>query len=145
MHELRTPLTAIRGYAQLLLRQTKNEAFAPLRPALQAIVDETEKLTAMTDVLLDAEARDRLLHRLMATPPYRLLAVVVFGTVGVPAAYLAVVQLVHRKERLDPQILGAARQVLALLAFEGLSVPAVGAQLGLALLDHLFLLHRLVR
>ena len=52
-HDLRTPLTAIRGYAQLLQRQAREEAFAPLRPSLAMIMEQADRLAGYTELLLD--------------------------------------------------------------------------------------------
>ena len=52
-HDLRTPLTAIRGYAQLLQRQTRDEAFAPLRANLTMIMQQADRLASYTELLLD--------------------------------------------------------------------------------------------
>ena len=52
-HELRTPLTSIRGYAQLTIRQAKGPQFAPLRSSLETIMEQADRMTALTDVLLD--------------------------------------------------------------------------------------------
>ena len=53
-HDLRTPLTSIRGYAQLLLRQRRD---APpddsIAGGLRTIMDQADRLAAMTDILLD--------------------------------------------------------------------------------------------
>jgi signal transduction histidine kinase len=52
-HELRTPLTSIRGYAQLTIRQAKTPELAPLRSNLDTIMQQADRMTALTDVLLD--------------------------------------------------------------------------------------------
>ena len=52
-HDLRTPLAAIRGYAQLLQRQAGPEAPAGQRNGLQTIVQQTDRLADLTEVVLD--------------------------------------------------------------------------------------------
>ena len=52
-HDLRTPLTSIRGYAQLLLRQRRNQPEDATAESLQIIVRETDRLDEMTAALLD--------------------------------------------------------------------------------------------
>jgi two-component system CheB/CheR fusion protein len=52
-HDLRTPLTSIRGHAQLLRRAPVN-ALGPALPAgLGTIIEQADRLTALTDLLLD--------------------------------------------------------------------------------------------
>jgi K+-sensing histidine kinase KdpD len=58
-HDIRTPLTAIRGYAQLLLRYGAAGPDSVLRSGLSTIVQQTDRLTALTDILLDV-ARIRM-------------------------------------------------------------------------------------
>lgn len=54
-HELRTPVAGIKGYAQLLLRAEARGRLDPdrLRRSLQAIDDVTDRLTTLTQDLLD--------------------------------------------------------------------------------------------
>jgi signal transduction histidine kinase len=56
-HELRTPLTSIRGYAQLLLRQQPTMGDDPwnksLRSGLQIVIDQSDRLSDLTNLLLD--------------------------------------------------------------------------------------------
>jgi K+-sensing histidine kinase KdpD len=52
-HDLRTPLAAIRGYAQLLLRRTHVDEPPLQRAGLETIIQQTDRLTALTDMLLD--------------------------------------------------------------------------------------------
>lgn len=52
-HDLRTPLAAIRGYAQLLLRQ-RNVTLNPLQHSgLQTIIQQSDRLAAQTEKMLD--------------------------------------------------------------------------------------------
>ena len=54
-HELRTPVTGIKGYAQLLLRAQARNRLEPARltRSLQAIDEATDRLTTLTQDLLD--------------------------------------------------------------------------------------------
>jgi signal transduction histidine kinase len=52
-HDLRTPLAAIRGYAQLLQRQAGPGAPAGQRNGLQTIVQQTDRLADLTEMVLD--------------------------------------------------------------------------------------------
>ena len=53
-HDLRTPLTAIKGYAQLLLRQRRDEPpDDPVAESLRTIIAQTDRLDQMTASLLD--------------------------------------------------------------------------------------------
>lgn len=52
-HDLRTPLAAIRGYAQLLLRQ-RNVSLNPLqRTGLETIIQQSDRLASQTERMLD--------------------------------------------------------------------------------------------
>ncbi len=52
-HDLRTPLAAIRGYAQLLLRQ-RNAIYTPLqRTGLETIIQQADRLAGLTELVLD--------------------------------------------------------------------------------------------
>src|SRR6266542_1003532 len=52
-HDLRNPLAAIRGYAQLLHRQARDDSFAALRPSLATIMEQADRLAGFTELLLD--------------------------------------------------------------------------------------------
>lgn len=54
-HDLRTPLTSIRGYAQLLLRQISSHGadVERLRSGLQTVIQQADRLSDLTNVLLD--------------------------------------------------------------------------------------------
>src|SRR6058998_1089915 len=52
-HDLRTPLTAIRGYAQLLRRQTGAETQTALRSGLDTIMLQSDRLAEYTEWLLE--------------------------------------------------------------------------------------------
>ena len=52
-HDLRTPLAAIRGYAQLLLRQGVAQENTMHRAGLETIVQQADRLAALTEWLLD--------------------------------------------------------------------------------------------
>ncbi|MGH2369322.1 MAG: sensor histidine kinase [Chloroflexota bacterium] len=52
-HDLRTPLASIRGYTQLLLRQRDVSYTAVQRTSLETIIQQTDRLAGLTDVLLD--------------------------------------------------------------------------------------------
>jgi signal transduction histidine kinase len=65
-HDLRTPLTSIRGYAQLLHRQARSDTHAALRPALELIIQQVDRLSSLAEILLDViriETRRLALHR----------------------------------------------------------------------------------
>lgn len=53
-HDLRTPLTSIRGYAQLLRRQRRDQPDDdPVKSGLGTIIDQADRLAALTELLLD--------------------------------------------------------------------------------------------
>ena len=57
-HELKTPITAIRGQAQIMLRRLSKQKelpgeFSDVRTALEKIDEQTYRLTALVDDLLD--------------------------------------------------------------------------------------------
>jgi len=57
-HELKTPITSIRGQAQLALRRmakerTADSEMAPVRTALESINEQTRRLNALVEDLLD--------------------------------------------------------------------------------------------
>lgn len=54
-HELRSPLTSIKGYAQLLIRQSrKTEIPDPMRRSVEAIEQQSLRMSEMVGELLDA-------------------------------------------------------------------------------------------
>jgi signal transduction histidine kinase len=68
-HDLRSPLAAIRGYAQLLLRQAGPEAPAGPRNGLQTIVQQSDRLADLTELVLDVarvQSRRLALQRVTA-------------------------------------------------------------------------------
>ena len=52
-HDLRTPLTAIKGYAQLVLRQRRGQPDDSITESLRTIVEQSDRLDEMTAALLD--------------------------------------------------------------------------------------------
>lgn len=58
-HELRTPLTAIRGYADMLIDQAKQELTEDQFTQLLAINDSSEKLAGLIDNLLNVSKIER--------------------------------------------------------------------------------------
>lgn len=52
-HDLRTPLTAIKGYAQLVLRQRRGQPDDSTTESLRTIVEQSDRLDEMTAALLD--------------------------------------------------------------------------------------------
>lgn len=52
-HDLRTPLTSIRGFAQLLLRQIGPQKDGSLGAGLTTIMEQSDRLSGMTELLLD--------------------------------------------------------------------------------------------
>lgn len=53
-HELRTPVTSISGYAQLALKALAGGRTERLRPALETVVRQSERLAVLVTQLLDA-------------------------------------------------------------------------------------------
>jgi signal transduction histidine kinase len=52
-HDLRTPLTAVRGYAQLLVRQARRQPASPMAGGLDVIIQQADQLGLLTELLLD--------------------------------------------------------------------------------------------
>jgi signal transduction histidine kinase len=68
-HDLRTPLAAIRGYAQLLLRRPGPGETPQQRTGLQTIVQQTDRLASLTEMVLDVariQTRRMALRRVTA-------------------------------------------------------------------------------
>jgi signal transduction histidine kinase len=65
-HDLRTPLASIRGYAQLLLRQRQASYSAQQRTSLETIIQQADRLAALTEIVLDVA---RIQNRRLALRP----------------------------------------------------------------------------
>lgn len=78
-HELKTPMAAVKGYADMLVRQTQREGGVPLEPwqieALETIDQATNRLVELTEDLLDV-ARLQAERIQLHIEPHDLIALV---------------------------------------------------------------------
>ena len=124
-HELRTPLTSIYGFAQTLLREDVEFGEVEHRTFLSYIARETERLTAIVDVLLDAARLEegRLEVAIRPTDVANVVAEVLSSVEVVGPELVAEVDDTRLRAQADPTKL---RQVLDQLVSNALRYTPAG-------------------